>query len=180
MKSRYIFYFSGLSVFSLILGTIFRSWVFFILAIGSISFLSISLRGLPPKNIDLEIKRKSESIDIYEGDEAWIETEIENKGDSLKFLEAMDEIPDKIEVLENSNHQVFEIDKNEKLTMRYKVKCPLRGELDIGPLNLRYRDIFGIFFEEIECDSSIKIHVLPEIEKMKGIKIRPSYTRNWL
>lgn len=180
MRSKSSLYFVFFAIFALVLGAVLKSWIFLIASIANIAILAVSLRGLPPEDIDLEVSRGSEEMDIYEEDEVWLELELKNKGDDLAFIEVLDVLPSSVEVLKGSNHQVLELKSGEKKKIRYKLGCPLRGELDVGPIKFRYRDSLGLFYKEWEEENSVKIHVLPRMEKMKNVNIRPSYTRNWL
>jgi len=180
MKSRYVLYLIGLTIISFILGAAFTSWVLFMGAIGGISILAVSLKGYPPEKIDIEVTRESEEVDLYEGSTMWVKIDIFNKGDALRFLEIKDLLPPKVEVKEGSNHQVIELKKGEKKTIKYEIGCPLRGEAEIGPIKMRYRDPLSFYTESWTVEDRMTIHILPGIEEIKSVNIRPNYTRNWL
>ncbi len=180
MKSRYVLYLIGLTIISFILGAAFTSWVLFMGAIGGISILAVSLKGYPPEKIDIEVTRESEEVDLYEGSTMWVKIDIFNKGDALRFLEIKDLLPPKVEVKEGSNHQIIELEKGEKKTIKYEIGCPLRGEAEIGPIKMRYRDPLSFYTESWTVEDRMTIHILPGIEEIKSVNIRPNYTRNWL
>ncbi|MFW6040322.1 MAG: DUF58 domain-containing protein [Thermoplasmatota archaeon] len=180
MWSRFSFYYIGFAIIALILGSLLRSWVFLIIAIANISFLAVALLGLPPKKFDVKVSRKEDLINLYEGDEVKIEISLKNHGDDIQFLEIYDPIPENTEVVEGNNHLFTDLKKGEKKAIEYTLSCPIRGEMIVGPLKIRYRDSLNMFFKNLKSKIHTDIRVLPEIEKMKNVKIRPSYTRNWL
>ncbi|MFO7792329.1 MAG: DUF58 domain-containing protein [Candidatus Saliniplasma sp.] len=180
MKSRYVLYLIGVTVFSLVFGAVFNSWVLLVGAIGGISLLAVSLKGYPPDDLEFEVTRESEEVDLYEGSTMWVRIDILNKGDSLKFLEIKDLLPPKVEVKEGSNHQIIELKKGEKTTIEYKIGCPLRGETVLGPIEMRFRDPLSFYTKSWTIKNSLLIHILPGMEEIKSVNIRPNYTRNWL
>ncbi|MGM0405723.1 MAG: DUF58 domain-containing protein [Thermoplasmatota archaeon] len=180
MRSRYTAYLIGLIIFSLVFGSVFNSWVIFIGAIAGLSVLAVSLKGYPPENINLEVSREVEEVDLYEGSTMWIKIDILNKGDDLRFLEIKDDLPSKVEVNKGTNHHIIELERGEKKTIQYEISCPLRGEVEIGPIDIRYRDPLSFYTRSWTAENTLNIHVLPGLEKIKSVNIRPKYTRNWL
>jgi len=180
MKSRCVFYLIAIIAFSLTLGTLYNSPIVFMGAIGGLAILALSLKGYPPDDINLEISRESEEVDLYEGRTMWVKIDVVNKGDHLKFLEIKDDLPDRVEVSEGSNHQIIELEKGETKTIKYEIKCPLRGRAEIGPIDVRYIDPLFFYTKSWTAENMLELNILPGIEKIKSVKIRPNYTRNWL
>ena len=92
MWTRFSFYFIGFTILGLILIAVFRSWVFVVFLISNLSILGIGLVYLPPKDIRIEVARKNDEIDVYEGDEIEIKFSLKNLGEDIKFLEVHDRI----------------------------------------------------------------------------------------
>ncbi|MFW6195873.1 MAG: DUF58 domain-containing protein [Thermoplasmatota archaeon] len=180
MRSHFTLYIVILAILTLFIGIVFKSWVFLVASIANLAILAVSLRGLPPKNIDVELNRASSEQDVYEDGEVTVKIELKNKGSKLKYLELIDNIPPKVEIVEGSNHHILSLEKNETKMIEYTLSCPLRGRKFIGPIKMRYRDSLGFYFEEWTVEKVMKIHVLPKTEDMNKVNVRPSYTRNWL
>lgn len=180
MKSMTSFALLVITISSLILGLILGSWVLLVVTIANFSMLAIGNRGAIKGDIRLEVKRTSEEISIYEGDEVWIELSIENQGRTLKYLEIYDSLPSNIKVTEGSNHHIFKLEEKEKKTIRYKIICPFRGDIEIGPVRLRYRDPLDFHVEMWTTDEPMQLFVLPNLEEMENVNVRPLYTRSWL
>ncbi len=180
MKSRFTLYIVILAILTLLIGIAFKSWVFLVASIANLAILAVSLRGLPPDKIDVEVKRGTTEQDVYEGGEVTVQIKLNNKGEELKFLEIIDNIPPKVEIVKGSNHHILSLNKGETKVIEYTISLPLRGEKVIGPLKMRYRDSLGFHFKEWNFEKIMNIHVLPKTEDMNKVDVRPSYTRNWL
>lgn len=180
MWTRSSYYFAVFAIASLLLGTLTRSWVFFVAFIGIITVFAFSLMGTPSSEFDLKVARKAEDKELYEDDDIWVEVYLKNEGERIDYLEIKDSLPPKVELVERSNHTVFQLDEGEIKKLRYKVSCPITGEYEIGPVEVRYRDPLDFFMEDKEFKSKMDIHVLPKIQEMEKAKVRPSYTKNWL
>ncbi|MFW6047945.1 MAG: DUF58 domain-containing protein [Candidatus Natronoplasma sp.] len=128
----------------------------------------------------LKVERKSEKMSLYENDEIWIELSIKNEGKPLNYLEVFDSLPSEIDIVEGSNHHILRLDENEKKTIRYKIHCSRRGEMKIGPIKLRYRDPLSLHVEEWTSYELMNIFVLPEIQNMRSVHVRPLYTKSWI
>ncbi len=164
-------------IISLVIGSFLGLWTMFILSICSLSVLALSLIDLPPSYlcVDVEVSRTDQRM--YEEDDVWIVKKIHNKGDELRFIEVIDELPEEVEVIKGRNHTVMKLGEGETKSLKYKLKCPKRGEYDLGKTKVRYRGRLGFFSKEIEVDNDLELRVLPGIEDMKNMKIRPSYTK---
>ena len=164
-------------IVTIIAGSFFRSWVLFIASIGSLSVAALSLQDLPPSELSIRVKSSRSDYRVYEEDEIWIEKVIQNQGERLEFVEIMDQLPKEVEVVEGNNHTVMRLDGGEKKKLRYKIRCPKRGEYYIGKTKARYRGKLGFFSKEVVKKHRVELRVLPKIEDMRRIKIRPSYTK---
>ncbi|MEF8873722.1 MAG: DUF58 domain-containing protein [Candidatus Thermoplasmatota archaeon] len=180
MKSMISFGLFVTTILSLIIGLLLQSWVFLIVTIANLAVLAVGNRGTIKGDLSLEVERRSEEMSIYEGDEVWIELSIKNEGRALNYLEIFDSVPTTTEVVEGSNHQILKLEENEEKTIRYKISCPRRGKVSIGPVKLRYRGPLDFHVEEWTSYELIKLFVLPTIQDMESVNVRPFYTRNWI
>jgi len=180
MKTRSAFYLAGFSFLALVFGLILKSWVFLFMSLPPISVLVIGLMGIPPKEVDIEVSRETDSRQVHENDEIEVRTTIKNNGNRLKYLEVLDQLSPRIEVVDGTNHNVLELDSGQEEVLKYTITCPVRGEIEIGPLKMRYRDSLELFSEEYTDEGKMEMSVLPEVEDINKVYIRPKYTRNWL
>ncbi len=180
MKSMTSFSLFAITIISFIIGIVLGSWVFLILTISLFSIIAVESRGALQEEVRLKVERKSEKMSLYEDDDVWIELSIKNEGGSLRYLEIMDSLPDEIEVVEGSNHQILKFEEGEEKIIRYRIQCSRRGEMRIGPVKLRYRDPFDLHVQEWTSYELMDVFVLPEIQEMKGVNVRPLYTKRWV
>ncbi len=179
---RIFFYISIMVVMSVILGNLFGSIVFFIGAICSLSMFVIAAMSSPSKDMNVYIKRASEEKEreVYVKDELEIELEVENKSGRIRFLEVHDILPPEVEVVEGNNHQLMELEKGETKKLKYRIKCPVTGRVEIGPIRARYKDAFHFFSEELKEEDKFTLLVLPRTEDMDSVEIHPTNTKHWL
>jgi len=180
MRSRTNFVLVLLTISTFIGGAILENWIFLVLAIANLSILSIGNSGAISSDVKLKVERKTEKMSIYEGDETWVELSIKNQGDRLRYLEVMDLLPSDTKVVAGSNHHILKFEKGEQKTLRYKISCQRRGKTKIGPIKLRYRDPLNLYIEEWTSEKLLTIFVLPDIQDMDSVNVRPFYTRNWI
>ncbi len=181
-KGRPFVYLAAFAVAGVVMGNLFGSPVFFIGTFSSLALFVVAVRSLPPKDFEVEIERVSDDgiKEVYVEDELEIKIKLKNHGGELRFLEIHDILPPLVEVTEGCNHRILKIEKNEKITLTYKITCPVTGKFKIGPTRLRYRDAFNFFSEKLTSGEKMELRVLPRTEDMEKININPSYTKHWL
>ncbi|MEF8831906.1 MAG: DUF58 domain-containing protein [Candidatus Thermoplasmatota archaeon] len=180
MKSNTNFILVTLTILTLFIGIIIDSWVFFILAIANFSLLALGNRSIITDDVRLRVERKTQEMSVYRGDEVRIDLSIKNHGKMVKYLEVLDIVPSDAQVVKGSNHQILKLEENEEKKIRYKISCNKRGKTEIGPVKLRYRSPLNLNVEEWTSKKILTIFVLPSIQKMESMNIRPLYTRNWI
>jgi uncharacterized protein (DUF58 family) len=52
------------------------------------------------------------------------------------------------------------------------MKCNVRGHYEIGPLNLRSRDFFGLFYREKIIETASNLVVIPHIEDIRNVYVK--------
>ncbi len=181
-KGRPFLYIVLLAVAGIIFGNLLGSWIFFIGTICSVAILVVAVGSLPPKNLHIEVERGSrhEAREVHVEGELRLKIKIKNKGDEIRFLEVHDVLPPRIEVSEGTNHHICTIKANDVFEFDYKIKCPVTGNFEVGPIKLRYRDGLCLFSRVLEPRKKIDLQVLPKTEDMEKVSIAPSYTKHWL
>ncbi len=180
MKTLSNFYLAGFALLAVIMGLLTRSWVLLVLALPSLSLLVVGLNGVPRKELDIDISRNLEEGDIHESDHFNIITTVKNNGDTIRYIEILDEVSPRMNITKGTNHIITELKAGEKVRLKFQLSCPVRGDADIGPIHLRYKDPLDLYFSEWVEDKKANITILPRIEHINKVYIRPKYTRNWL
>lgn len=172
MRTRKCAILIGSCILVLFFALLLMEWYFLIFVIPLVFLLSSGVLFFYNKKFDVEIVRSLSNIRIFEDETVDVSIQIKNNGESISFLEIYDELPDKVTVEKNTNYLFMSLGKNETFSYTYRLKCPLRGQFQIGPLHFRMKDSFGLFFREETVESSDELTVIPQIEDIRDIAIR--------
>ena len=156
----------------LLLSLIFVNWIFIVLTIPLIIYLFLSLATFNEEKLDIKVKRQISKERVFENDQVDITLEIENKGKTISFLEIYDELPKKVEIIKGSNYALLSLKKNQKITLEYKILCKIRGLFPVGPVKLRTKDFFELFYKEEKIESTNHIMALPHLEEIRNIPLK--------
>lgn len=124
------------------------------------------------RRVNITARRQLSNEKIFEEGEIEIKLEVLNKGKKTGFLELRDTIPKQLMIKDGSNYNFINLQKNEKMLLKYNVKCPLTGLYSIGPISLRPQDVCSNFYRRIDIDIKNPLSVYPRIEDLKGITFR--------
>lgn len=178
MLSRKSVFWIPLSVILLTAGILFRVWQLFVLLVPIVVFYSLSyLTQVSEKQV--KVMRHVERTKWVAGDEVNVSLFVRNKGPSI-FLELYDKCSDKVRVIKGTNHALLHLGKNGRTRLRYTLKLPLRGKHLIGGTHLRWSENCFMEFQEEVLDNAITISVLPKMDDLRKVRIRPKRVRNWL
>lgn len=164
--------FIGAIVGLIALGLILVEWFFFVLLIPLFLYMVISIVSFNNEELKIEVTRSISKEKIFEKDKVEVTMVLENKGETISFLEFFDKISEKINISSGSNYAILTLKKNEKVTIKYEMSCDVRGHYEIGPLNLRSHDFFGLFYREKIIDNSSSLFVIPHIEDIRNIYVK--------
>jgi uncharacterized protein (DUF58 family) len=101
-----------------------------------------------------------------------VDLSLVNKGGRTGFLEIRDKLPKQIQIEEGTNYLIIDLRPNESLRMRYRVKAPIRGIYEFGPVTLRAQDVFNVFYKELELELVDNVTVFPIVYDIKDLPIR--------
>jgi len=162
----------GILLFSLI----FVDWLILFFLIPLVLILFAGLLFLYDDKINLRVIRDVSNIKIFENDKIEINLKIKNLGEKIRFLEIIDELPDKVKITKGSNYAIINLDKDEEISIKYEIFCPIRGRYELGPILFRVRGFFGIFFKEAMVETSTDISIIPKVEDIGNIimKAKPN------
>ena len=164
--------FTGAIICLISIGLILVEWFFFLLIIPLFLYMAISLISFNNEELKIEVTRNISKEKVFEKDKVEVTLEIKNKGEHINFLELFDKISEKISISSGSNYCILDLKKNEKIIIKYEINCDVRGHYKIGPLYLRSRDFFGLFYREKIIDNSSGLVVIPHIENIRNIYVK--------
>ncbi len=160
---------SGISL--ILIGMMISNFQLMIVGLTFISFLAIN--GWVEGHSDLEIKRDVSAVNVYKGDDINIVLTVTNKSyRRTQQLEVFDNVPHEMKMRKGINLMRMNLGPGQTATIRYTVRCPLRGHYTIGPTSIRYRNTFNLFVSETSVGDRSDITVFPQVRDVEEALIR--------
>jgi len=142
-----------------------------IIGLTFVSFLAIN--GWVEGHSDLEINREVSAVNVYKGDDINVILTITNKSyRRTQQLEVFDNVPHEMKMRKGINLMRMNLGPGQSATIRYTVRCPLRGHYTIGPTSIRYRNAFNLFVSETSIGDRSDITVFPQVRDVEEALIR--------
>ena len=160
---------SGISL--ILIGMMISNFQLMIVGLTFVSFLAIN--GWVEGHSDLEIKREVSAVNVYKGDDINVVLTITNKSyRRTQQLEVFDNVPHEMKMRKGVNLMRMNLGPGQTATIRYTVRCPLRGHYTIGPTSIRYRNTFNLFVSETSIGDRSDITVFPQVRDVEEALIR--------
>jgi len=160
---------SGISL--ILVGMVISNFQLMIIGLSFISFIAIN--GWVEGHSDLEINREVSAVNVYKGDDINVILTIKNKSyRRTQQLEVFDNVPHEMKMRKGVNLMRLNLGPGQTTTIRYTVRCPLRGHYTIGPTSIRYRNAFNLFVSETSVEDRLDITVFPQVRDVEEALIR--------
>ena len=160
---------SGISL--ILIGMMISNFQLMIVGLTFISFLAIN--GWVEGHSDLESKRDVSAVNVYKGDDINVVLTLTNKSyRRTQQLEVFDNVPHEMKMRKGINLMRMNLGPGQTATIRYTVRCPLRGHYTIGPTSIRYRNTFNLFVSETSVGDRSDITVFPQVRDVEEALIR--------
>lgn len=147
------------------------------LLIICIIFALILCLSFTSSKAQIEISRYLPEPKTFEGDQVTVHLRITNLGRSSGLIEVFDKLPTTVKLVKGSNHVFLNLRRNESLTIKYTVECPLRGYYLLGPVILRKRDFFNIFCEKKIIMNRSYLTVYPRAEDVRQMPVQSQFRK---
>ena len=142
-----------------------------IIGLTFIAFLVIN--GWVTGHSDLEITRNISAQNVYKGDDILVEVTVTNNSyRRTQLLEIFDNVPHEMKMRRGINQMRMNLGPGQSATMRYTVRCPLRGHYTVGPVSVRHRNAFNLFVNESKVDDRTDITVFPQVREVEEALLR--------
>ncbi|MDX1610786.1 MAG: DUF58 domain-containing protein [Candidatus Thermoplasmatota archaeon] len=105
--------------------------------------------------------RKLELETIRETDKIQLDASVTNDGRSTTFMELREAVPRQMQVLEGRPSTVAALSPGDSHRFKLQIKAPLMGVYDMGPLEARLEDPYGLYFQEERVLEAGQLVVLP-------------------
>jgi len=160
---------SGISL--ILIGMMISNFQLMIIGLTFVSFLAIN--GWVEGHSDLDINREVSAVNVYKGDDINVILTITNKSyRRTQQLEVFDNVPHEMKMRKGINLMRMNLGPGQSATIRYTVRCPLRGHYTIGPTSVRYRNAFNLFVSETSIGDRSDITVFPQVRDVEEALIR--------
>ena len=164
-----ILFTSGISL--ILVGMMISNFQLMIIGLTFISFIAIN--GWVEGHSDLEITREVSAVNVYKGDDINVILTVKNKSyRRTQQLEVFDNVPHEMKMRKGVNLMRMNLGPGQTATIRYTVRCPLRGHYTIGPTSIRYRNAFNLFVSETTLGDRSDITVFPQVRDVEEALIR--------
>ena len=113
---------------------------------------------------NVKIRRETTSDNIFENGDMSVKFIVKNKGLGIGFVEIYDQLPPQARITKGSNYTLLYMRPWQEISFEYSLKLPLRGHYHLGPVKMRVKDAFDLFYNERIEESIHSFSVFPEIE----------------
>jgi len=115
----------------------------------------------------VQIRRETTSDNIFENGDLSVKFIVKNKGLGIGFVEIYDQLPPQARITKGSNYTLLYMKPWQEVSFEYSLKLPLRGHYHLGPVKMRVKDAFDLFYNEKIEESIHSFSVFPEIEVLE-------------
>ena len=115
----------------------------------------------------VKIKRETTSDNIFENGDMSVKFIVKNKGLGIGFVEIYDQLPPQARITKGANYTLLYMKPWQEVSFEYTLKLPLRGHYHLGPVKMRVKDAFDLFYNERIEESIHSFSVFPEIEVLE-------------
>ena len=157
---------AGGATFLTLAGLIRLNYMFISSGLVMLTFVVISsfLDVWMPK---VNIRRETSSDNIFEDGNMHVKFIVKNKGLGLGFVEIYDQLPPQARITKGSNYTLLYMRPWQEISFEYELKLPLRGHYHLGPVKMRVKDPFDLFYNEKLEGAVHSFSVFPQIEVLE-------------
>ena len=116
---------------------------------------------------NVKIRRETTSDNIFEDGTMSVKFIIKNTGLGIGFVEIYDSLPPQARIIKGSNYTLLYMKPWQEVSFEYSLKLPLRGHYHLGPVKMRVKDAFDLFYNERIEESIHSFSVFPQIEVLE-------------
>ena len=116
---------------------------------------------------NVKIRRETSSDNIFEDGDMNVRFIVKNRGLGIGFVEIYDQLPPQDRITKGSNYTLLYMRPWQEVSFEYSLKLPLRGHYHLGPVKLRVKDAFDLFYNEKIEESLHSFSVFPQIEVLE-------------
>ena len=157
---------AGGAIFLTLAGLIRLNYLFISAGLVMLTFVVIS-SFLDVWMPSVKIRRETTSDNIFEDGTMSVKFIIKNTGLGIGFVEIYDSLPPQARIIKGSNYTLLYMKPWQEVSFEYSLKLPLRGHYHLGPVKMRVKDAFDLFYNERIEESIHSFSVFPQIEVLE-------------
>ena len=157
---------AGGAIFLALAGLIRLNYLFISAGLVMVTFVVIS-SFLDVWMPNVKIRRETTSDNIFEDGTMSVKFIIKNTGLGIGFVEIYDSLPPQARIIKGSNYTLLYMRPWQEISFEYTLKLPLRGHYHLGPVKMRVKDAFDLFYNERLEKSIHSFSVFPQIEVLE-------------
>lgn len=180
MRSPRGFWFATAAIFCIIVGLFLANGSFVALSLPIVLYLAVLSLFMEETEASFDIQRKISDTRIMAGESITVQVIVKNTGSKIELLEIVDNIPDYVKLKEGNNRALISLDEDDEESFTYVLDCPLRGRYLLDNMELNIMDSGRLHKVKAEFKEASEFSVIATMEPLKGVKIAPRKTRNWV
>ena len=157
---------AGGAIFLTLAGLIRLTYLFISAGLVMLTFVVIS-SFLDVWMPNVKIRRETTSDNIFEDGTMSVKFIIKNTGLGIGFVEIYDSLPPQARIIKGSNYTLLYMKPWQEVSFEYSLKLPLRGHYHLGPVKMRVKDAFDLFYNERLEESIHSFSVFPQVEVLE-------------
>ena len=157
---------AGGAIFLTLAGLIRLNYLFISAGLVMLTFVVIS-SFLDVWMPNVKIRRETTSDNIFEDGTMSVKFIIKDTGLGIGFVEIYDSLPPQARIIKGSNYTLLYMKPWQEVSFEYSLKLPLRGHYHLGPVKMRVKDAFDLFYNERIEESIHSFSVFPQIEVLE-------------
>ena len=157
---------AGGAIFLTLAGLIRLNYLFISAGLVMLTFVVIS-SFLDVWMPNVKIRRETTSDNIFEDGTMSVKFIIKNTGLGIGFVEIYDSLPPQARIIKGSNYTLLYMKPWQEVSFEYSLKLPLRGHYHLGPVKMRVKDAFDLFYNERLEESIHSFSVFPQVEVLE-------------
>ena len=157
---------AGGAIFLTLAGLIRLNYLFISAGLVMLTFVVIS-SFLDVWMPNVKIRRETTSDNIFEDGTMAVKFIIKNTGLGIGFVEIYDSLPPQARIIKGSNYTLLYMKPWQEVSFEYSLKLPLRGHYHLGPVKMRVKDAFDLFYNERLEESIHSFSVFPQVEVLE-------------
>ncbi len=158
---------AGGALFLTLAGLIRLNYLFISAGLVMLTFVVIS-SFLDVWMPNVKIRRETTSDNIFEDGTMSVKFIIKNTGLGIGFVEIYDSLPPQARIIKGSNYTLLYMKPWQEVSFEYSLKLPLRGHYHLGPVKMRVKDAFDLFYNERLEESIHSFSVFPQVEVLEN------------